>query len=101
MLANSQYTNQPVEGGTAWVKSFEYVQGAVINGEGTIEVNVTTNNGRTFTYRQESIDGQFIVPYSTYGSSYDVKTTGPYTIVETGETFEVSEEAVMQGLTIN
>ncbi|HJK08597.1 MAG TPA: oligosaccharyl transferase, archaeosortase A system-associated [Methanocorpusculum sp.] len=101
VLANSQYTNQPVEGGTAWVKSFEYVQGAVINGEGTIEVNVTTNNGRTFTYRQESIDGQFIVPYSTYGSSYDVKTTGPYTIVETGETFEVSEEAVMQGLTIN
>lgn len=101
VLANSQYTNQPVEGGTAWVKSFEYVQGAVIKGEGTIEVNVTTNNGRTFTYRQESIDGQFIVPYSTYGSSYDVKTTGPYTIVETGETFEVSEEAVMQGLTIN
>ncbi|HJK05460.1 MAG TPA: oligosaccharyl transferase, archaeosortase A system-associated, partial [Methanocorpusculum sp.] len=101
VLANSQYTNHPVEGGTAWVKSFEYVQGAVINGEGTIEVNVTTNNGRTFTYRQESIDGQFIVPYSTYGSSYDVKTTGPYTIVETGETFEVSEEAVMQGLTIN
>ena len=44
---------------------------------------------------------QFVVPYSTYGSSYDVKTTGPYTIVETGETFEVSEEAVMQGLTIN
>ncbi|HJK70466.1 MAG TPA: oligosaccharyl transferase, archaeosortase A system-associated [Methanocorpusculum sp.] len=101
VLANSQYTNQPVEGGTAWVKSFEYVQGAVIKGEGIIEVNVTTNNGRTFTYRQESIDGQFIVPYSTYGSSYDVKTTGPYTIVETGETFEVSEEAVMQGLTIN
>ena len=101
VLANSQYTNQPVEGGTAWVKSFEYVQGAVIKGEGTIEVNVTTNNGRTFTYRQESIDGQFIVPYSTYGSSYDVKTTGPYTIVETGETFEVSEEAVIQGLTIN
>lgn len=101
VLANSQYTNQPVEGGTAWVKSFEYVQGAVINGEGTIEVNVTTNNGRTFTYRQESINGQFVVPYSTYGSSYDVKTTGPYTIVETGETFEVSEEAVMQGLTIN
>ena len=101
VLANSQYTNQPVEGGTAWVKSFEYVQGAVINGEGTIEVNVTTNNGRTFTYRQESINGQFVVPYSTNGSSYDVKTTGPYTIVETGETFEVSEEAVMQGLTIN
>ncbi|MCQ2356088.1 MAG: hypothetical protein MJ014_03585, partial [Methanocorpusculum sp.] len=68
---------------------------------GIIEVNVTTNNGRTFTYRQASVDGQFVVPYSTSGSSYDVKTTGPYTIAGTGETFEVSEEAVMRGLTIN
>lgn len=101
VMSNGQYTKQPIEGGTAWVKSFEYVPGAIIKGDGIIAVNVTTNNGRTFTYQQESIDGQFIVPYSTAGSSYDVKTTGPYTIVGTGETFEVSEEAVMHGLTIN
>lgn len=100
VMSNGQYTNQPIEGGTAWVKSFEYVPGAVISGNGVIEVNVTTNNGRAFTYRQESVDGRFVVPYSTSGSSYDVKTTGPYTIVGTGKTFEVSEDAVMQGLTI-
>lgn len=100
VMSNGQYTNQPVEGGAAWVKSFEYVPGAVINGDGIIEVNVTTNNGRAFTYRQESVNGRFIVPYSTSGSSCDVKTTGPYTIVGTGKTFEVSEDAVMQGLTI-
>ncbi|HJK77651.1 MAG TPA: oligosaccharyl transferase, archaeosortase A system-associated [Methanocorpusculum sp.] len=101
VMANGQYTTQPIAGGTAWVKSFEYVPGAVIKGDGIIEVNVVTNNGRTFTYRQASVDGQFVVPYSTSGSSYDVKTTGPYTIAGTGETFEVSEEAVMRGLTIN
>lgn len=101
VMANGQYTNQTIAGGTAWVKSFEYVPGAVIKGDGIIEVNVNTNNGRTFTYRQASVDGQFVVPYSTSGSSYDVKTTGPYTIAGTGETFEVSEEAVMRGLTIN
>ncbi|MDV0442079.1 hypothetical protein McpAg1_13030 [Methanocorpusculaceae archaeon Ag1] len=101
VMTNGQAANQPIEGGNAWVKSFEYVPSAVIKGDGIIEVNVVTNNGRTFTYRQESVDGQFIVPYSTSGSTYDVKTTGPYTIVGTGKTFEVSEEAVMNGLSIN
>ncbi|MDU9376201.1 hypothetical protein McpSp1_07950 [Methanocorpusculaceae archaeon Sp1] len=101
VMTNGQAANQPIEGGNAWVKSFEYVPGAVIKGDGIIEVNVVTNNGRTFTYRQESVDGQFVVPYSTSGSTYDVKTTGPYTIVGTGKTFEVSEEAVMNGLSIN
>ncbi|MEA5036692.1 hypothetical protein SDC9_23575 [bioreactor metagenome] len=89
------------EGGTAYVKTFEYVPGAVIKGDGTIEIDVITNNGRTFTYRQESVNGQFIVPYATSGSSSDVKTVGPYTLVETGQTFAVSEEAVQKGLTIN
>ncbi|HJJ99557.1 MAG TPA: oligosaccharyl transferase, archaeosortase A system-associated [Methanocorpusculum sp.] len=102
MISDPRICTSPAsEGGTAWVKSFEYVPGAVIKGDGVIEVSVTTNNGRTFTYRQASVDGQFVVPYSTSGSSYDVKTTGPYIIVGTGETFEVSEEAVKQGLTIN
>jgi len=89
------------DGGTAYVKTFEYVPGAVIKGEGIIEVNVITNNGRTFTYRQESVDGQFVVPYSTSGSTSDVKTTGLYTIVGTDQTFAVSEDAVLNGLTIN
>ncbi len=101
LTASGQYTSQPLNGTTAWVKTFEYVPGAVIKGEGIIEVPVVTNNGRTFTYRQESVNGQFVVPYATSGSSYDVKTTGPYTIAGTGKTFEVSETAVMQGLTIN
>lgn len=96
-----QYNTVPTEGSTAWVKSFEYVKGAVIKGEGVIEVPVVTNNGRTFTYRQESVDGQFIVPYSTADNPYEVKTIGPYTIVGTGQTFQVSEDAVMHGLSIN
>ncbi len=99
-VAGGYYTGVN-EGGTAYVKTFEYVPGAVIKGEGTIEVKVITNNGRTFTYRQESVDGQFVVPYPTSGSTYDVKTTGLYTIIETGQTFAVSEDAVLDGLTIN
>lgn len=83
------------------VKVFEFVSGAHIKGEGTIEVNLTTNTGRTFTYSQKSIDGEFVVPYSTLGTPYDVRATGPYRIVETGQTFDVPEDAVMQGLTVN
>jgi dolichyl-diphosphooligosaccharide--protein glycosyltransferase len=96
-----QYSTVPTQGSTAWVKSFEYVPGAVIKGAGVIEVPVVTNNGRVFTYRQESVGGQFIVPYSTAGNPYEVRTLGPYTIAGTGKTFEVSEEAVMNGLTVN
>ncbi|MDD4255273.1 MAG: oligosaccharyl transferase, archaeosortase A system-associated, partial [Methanofollis sp.] len=84
-----------------YVKVFEFVPGAHIKGEGTIEVSLTANTGRTFTYRQESINGEFVVPYSTSGTPYDVRATGPYRIVGTGRTFDVSEDAVMQGLTIN
>ncbi|HJK01937.1 MAG TPA: oligosaccharyl transferase, archaeosortase A system-associated [Methanocorpusculum sp.] len=101
VMANGQHTNQKIAGGIACVKSFEYVRGAIIRGDGIIEVNVITNNGRTFTYRQASVDGKFVVPYSTFGGRYDVVTTGPYTIVGTNKTFEVSELAVMRGLLIN
>jgi dolichyl-diphosphooligosaccharide--protein glycosyltransferase len=83
-----------------YVKVFEYVKGAHITGDGIIEVPVVTNTGRNFTYRQASINGEFIVPYSTTGNLYDVKTTGKYTIVGTGKQYDVSEDAVMQGLTI-
>ncbi len=83
------------------VKIFEYVPGARIRGDGIIEVPVTTNTGRAFTYRQESVNGEFIVPYATSGWSGEVKTTGPYRIVGTGTTFDVTEEDVQQGRTVN
>ncbi|MFA5253510.1 MAG: oligosaccharyl transferase, archaeosortase A system-associated [Methanoregula sp.] len=84
-----------------YVKIFEYVKGAHIKGSGIIEVPLVSNTGRTFTYRQQSTNGEFIVPYSTTGNPYDVKATGKYQIVGTGATFDVPESAVMQGLTIN
>jgi dolichyl-diphosphooligosaccharide--protein glycosyltransferase len=83
-----------------YVKIFEYVKGAHIKGEGTIEVPVITNTGRTFTYRQSSVNGEFIVPYSTTGNPYGVKTTGKYRIIGSGREYDVPESAVMQGLTI-
>lgn len=83
-----------------YVKTFEYVKGAHIKGEGIIEVPVVSNTGRSFTYRQESVNGEFIVPYSTTENPYDVKTTGKYQIVGTTRQYEVPESAVMQGLTI-
>ncbi|WP_292490420.1 oligosaccharyl transferase, archaeosortase A system-associated [Methanoculleus sp. 10] len=83
------------------VKIFEYVPGAHIKGNGIIEAPVVTNTGRAFTYRQESVNGTFIVPYATSGWSGEVKTTGPYRIVGTGQTFDVTEEDILQGRTIN
>jgi dolichyl-diphosphooligosaccharide--protein glycosyltransferase len=59
-----------------YVKVFEYVRGAHIEGEGIIEVPVISNTGRKFIYRQMSVNGEFIVPYSTTGNPYEVKTTG-------------------------
>ena len=84
-----------------YVKVFEYVQGAHIKGEGIIQVPVITNTGRTFTYQQASVNGEFIVPYSTTGNPYGVKTTGKYQIMNTGRKIDVPESAVMQGVTIS
>ncbi|MDD1691165.1 MAG: oligosaccharyl transferase, archaeosortase A system-associated [Methanoregula sp.] len=83
-----------------YVKTFEYVKGAHITGEGIIEVPVVSNTGRNYTYRQASINGEFIVPYSTSGNPYDVKTTGKYKVIGTGREYDVPESAVMQGLTV-
>jgi dolichyl-phosphooligosaccharide-protein glycotransferase len=83
-----------------YVKIFEYVKGAHIKGNGVIEVPLITNTGRNFTYRQESINGEFIVPYSTIGNNYGVKATGNYKIIGTGRQFDVPESAVMQGITL-
>jgi len=83
-----------------YVKIFEYVPGAHIKGNGIIDIPLVTNTGRNFTYRQESVNGEFIVPYSTDGNPYPVKATGPYQIEGTGTTFEVPESAVLQGTTV-
>ena len=83
------------------VKIFEYVPGATIGGEGIIEVPIVTNTGREFTYRQESMNGTFVVPYATSGWSGEVKATGQYRIAGTGQTFDVTEEDILQGRTIN
>ena len=74
------------------VKTFEFVNGARISGEGTIECEVTTDQGRTFTYRQESVNGEFVVPYVT-GKNGSV-IASEYRIVETGKQIFVSEDAV-------
>ncbi len=79
------------------VKVFEYVKGAQITGDGIIEVHVITNTGRTFVYRQASENGMFTVPYSTSGSSCEVRVTGPYHILGTDRYINVTEEDVMQG----
>jgi dolichyl-diphosphooligosaccharide--protein glycosyltransferase len=83
-----------------YVKVFEYVKGAHIKGEGIIQVPVISNTGRTFTYRQTSVNGEFIVPYSTTGNPYGVKTTGKYRVISSGREYDVPESAVMQGAVI-
>jgi dolichyl-diphosphooligosaccharide--protein glycosyltransferase len=85
---------------TQSVKVFEYVRGARLKGEGRIEVTIQTDLGRTFVYRQESENGLFILPYATKNSPYPVKTTGPYRLVSSGRTIEVSEQDVVEGATI-
>jgi len=83
-----------------YVKVFEYVKGANIKGEGIIEVPVISNTGRNFTYRQMSVNGEFIVPYSTTGNPYGVKTTGKYRVIATGREYDVPESAIIQGAVI-
>jgi dolichyl-phosphooligosaccharide-protein glycotransferase len=79
------------------IKVFEYVKGAPIKGEGTIEIEIVTNTGRIFNYTQESVNGSFIVPYSTLNNPYDVKGVGKYHIVGTDKTIDVSEDEVVNG----
>ena len=83
-----------------YVKVFEYVKGAHIRGQGTIALDLVTNTGRRFTYWQESQNGEFVVPYATQGSPYDVQALGRYRIGGTGLSYDVPESAVMQGSSI-
>ncbi len=84
-----------------YIKIFEYVPGAIIPGEGIIEIPLVTNGGRQFVYRQASINGEFVVPYSTGGNPYNVSATGNYHITGSGTEFAVSEDAVRKGLKIS
>ena len=84
-------------GNLKYVKIFEYVPGAVIKGDGVIEIPLKTDSGRAFTYRQESINGTFVVPYPTDGSVPGIITLGPYTISGTGKTFSVTESDIQSG----
>jgi oligosaccharyl transferase (archaeosortase A-associated) len=79
------------------IKIFEKVPGARIKGNGTLEIQIITNTGRSFIYQQESIDGEFIVPYSTIGNPYEVKTAGKYRIIENNQEFEVIEDDIVSG----
>jgi dolichyl-diphosphooligosaccharide--protein glycosyltransferase len=83
-----------------YVKVFEYVKGARIRGQGIIALDLVTNTGRRFTYRQESQNGEFIVPYPTRGSPYEVQALGRYRIDGTSLSFDVPESAVMEGSAI-
>lgn len=73
------------------VKIFERVNGFTLPGTGTIELPLTTNQGRNFTWIQQSRNNTFTLPYSTQNNPYDVHATGPYRIIETGKTIEVEE----------
>lgn len=84
-----------------YVKIFEYVKGAHIKGNGIIEVPIETDVGRQFIYRQQSINGEFIVPYSTTGNPYGVRATDKYRVSNTSLTFDITEKDIMQGLTVN
>ena len=59
-----------------------------------------TNTGRTFFYRQESTNGEFIVPYATDGGMYSVKANGLYHIVGTTRYIPVTEDDVLNGKTV-
>jgi asparagine N-glycosylation enzyme membrane subunit Stt3 len=102
-LVHESPTNVVSGGGPdiKYVKVFEYVPGAHIRGDGVIELPLASNTGRQFVYRQASVNGEFIVPYSTTGNPYDVKATGKYRIAGTNSEFDVSEDAVRQGVRIN
>jgi len=84
-----------------YVKVFEYVPGARIKGNGIIELQVVTDTGRQFTWREASTNGEFIVPYSTSGSPYEVKAAGKYHISGSTQEFDVAEDAVRTGSVIN
>lgn len=110
----SQEAGPQAVNGQPWVKTFERVPGATVNGTGpentTVTANVTmemSNTGGTFTYKQHAEtdeQGQFTMtlPYSTTGyeewgpeeghTNVSVQATGPYTF-STNATNATNESA--------
>lgn len=95
-----------------FVKIFEYVPGAVISGNTQnnmsvkITLNLTTNQGRSFTYSQEALpeNGRYMlrVPYSTETANYGTKPSGRY-VIQYGnfsKPVSVSEETILGGMEI-
>jgi len=83
-----------------YVKIFEYVKGAQIKGDGMLELPVKTNTGREFTYRTQSINGTFTVPYPTETNIGSVTVLGKYRNTKTGAEYEVTEEQIEKGAII-
>lgn len=101
MVHASQEAGPQAVNGEPWVKTFERVPGATVNGTGPANTTVTANvtmemssTGETFTYKQHAEtdeQGQFTMtlPYSTTGydewgtesghTNVSVRATGPYT----------------------
>jgi len=96
---SSEYTTNTTD--LKYVKIFEYVKGAHIKGSGIIDLPLITNTGRTFTYRQQSTNGEFIVPYPTSSNVTGVQATGPYQIEGSSMTFSVTENDIEEGLSVN
>lgn len=118
--AAAGYFDNPQKDDVKLVKIFELVKGAKIKGKAPentiveIAANITTNQGRKFTYKQitTSKNGQFefVVPYSTYGkdgwlengTKFEVFAS-PY-IIKIGDqekTLNVSEKSILEGEVIN
>lgn len=103
---------------TGYVKTFEFVNGAVLTGTASpnesVELTLTiqTNQGRIFNYNQTTkadANGSysFTVPYSTTGpktgeTNFAVKPIGNYTIkTSAGEqNLDVAEDDVLKGNTV-
>jgi dolichyl-diphosphooligosaccharide--protein glycosyltransferase len=99
-----------------YIKIFEYVKGARIKGEApagvevNLSLNVTTNQGRSFIYKQQVLSNgsfEFVVPYSntgpiTNGTNFAVESFDPYKIEYEDKVIEVkvTEEDVIEGNTI-
>jgi dolichyl-diphosphooligosaccharide--protein glycosyltransferase len=81
------------------VKIFELVKGARVNGSGIITLYLETNTGRKFQYSQKSENGEFILPYATDVPNGAVQALGPYTLIPGNITFNVTNTAVINGLT--
>jgi dolichyl-phosphooligosaccharide-protein glycotransferase len=77
-----------------YVKVFEYVKGAHINGTGIIEVPIITNTGRIFIYKQESVNGEFIIPYSTTNNPYEVRVADKFKVNGVEVNLQIDEKDV-------